>query len=402
MTAPSEKDPALPAIGVIGAGMVSHAYLGTISRSSEVRLKAVSSRTMVSAAEQAQRYGGLAMTTEAMLADPEISVVVNLAPPELHHQIGRAVLSADKHLYTEKPFATSLSDAHDLIDLADRMGLKIGCAPDTFLGPGHQAARKAVDDGVVGRIVGGSATMASRGMEHWHPNPAFFYGRGGGPLLDIGPYAVTQLVNLLGPIARVTAIGSAPRAQRTITSPSRAGETLQVDVCTTVNGVLLFESGANVALTLSWDAPQHRRPPIELFGETGTLACPDPNAFGGEVLLGRGEGDWTPVAGEAVGQGPVAAATIVSAIQTIQAGLHPATGEPIGPMSPPLLGDRRGLGLIELARAVRQQREPRVSGRLAAHVLEVLLALQDCAEQGGDRSIVSRVVRPDPLLEPIP
>ncbi|WP_295189984.1 Gfo/Idh/MocA family oxidoreductase [uncultured Brevundimonas sp.] len=402
MISPTEKDPAVPAIGVIGAGMVSHACLGTISRSSEVRLKAVSSKTMVSAAEKAQRYGGLAMTTEAILADPEISLVVNLAPPEVHHQIGRAVLSAGKHLYTEKPFATALSDAHDLIALAERMGLKIGCAPDTFLGPGHQAARRALDAGVVGRVVGGSATMASAGMEHWHPNPASFYGRGGGPLLDIGPYAVTQLVNLLGPVARVTAIGSAPRAQRTITSPARAGETLQVEVRTTVNGVLLFDNGANVALTLSWDVPRHRRPPIELYGETGTLACPDPNAFGGEVLLGRWQSDWTSIAGDAAGQESVAPSTIVSAIRAIQAGLHPATGEPFGPMSPPLLGDRRGLGLIELARAVRQQREPRASGRLAAHVLELLLALQACAEHGGDRAIASRVVRPDPLSEPMP
>ncbi|TFW11018.1 Gfo/Idh/MocA family oxidoreductase [Brevundimonas intermedia] len=397
-----KKDPSLPAIGVIGAGMVSHAYLGTISRSPELRLKAVSSRTMVSAAAQAQRYGGLAMTTEAMLADPEISVVVNLAPPELHHQIGRAVLEAGKHLYTEKPFATSLSDAHELIALADRLGLKIGCAPDTFLGPGHQAARKLLDDGVVGKIVGGAATMASRGMEHWHPNPAFFYGRGGGPLLDIGPYAVTQLINLLGPVERVAAIGSSPRAQRTVTSPTRAGQTIQVEVCTTVNGVLLFESGANVALTLSWDVRQHRRPPIELYGETGTLACPDPNAFGGEVSLGRGQGDWTTIAGEPGGTGPLDAATIVNAMQTIEAGLHPATGQPIGPTSPPILGDRRGLGLIELVRAIREQREPRVSGRLAAHVLEILLALEACAEHGGDRSVTSRVARPAPLSEPIP
>lgn len=402
MTAPLEKDPSLPAIGVIGAGMISHAYLGTIARSAEVRLKGLSSQSMVSATAQAQRYGGLAMTTEAMLADPEISVVVNLTPPALHHQIGRAVLEAGKHLYTEKPFATSLAGAHDLISLADGLGLKIGCAPDTFLGPGHQAARKVIDDGVVGRIVGGAVVMASRGMEHWHPNPAFFYGRGGGPLLDIGPYMVTQLVNLLGPVARVAAIGSAPRSLRTISSPMRAGQTVEVEICTTVNGVLEFESGANVALTLSWDVRQHRRAPIELYGETGTLLCPDPNGFAGEVSLGRGQGEWTTIAGEPVETGPVDATTIVAAMQAIDAGMHPATGQPIGPMSPPILGDRRGLGLIELVRAVHEDREPRVCGRLAAHVLEALLALEACAEQGGDRSITSRVARPAPLTEPIP
>lgn len=396
-----QKNASLPAIGVIGAGMVSHAYLGTISRSPEVRLKGVSSRTMVSAQVQADRYGGVAMTTEALLADSEISVVVNLAPPALHHEIGREVLAAGKHLYTEKPFATSVADAHDLIGLADRLGLKIGCAPDTFLGPGHQAARRVLDDGVVGKIVGGAAAMASHGMEHWHPNPAFFYGRGGGPLLDIGPYMVTQLVNLLGPVARVTAIGSTPQRHRTITSPNLAGRSIAVEVCTTVNGVLAFESGANVALTLSWDVQQHRRSPIELYGEAGTLLCPDPNGFGGEIRLGTGLGDWATVAGEPSRDLPVDAGTIVAAMRAIEAGMDPATGQPIGPTSPPILGDRRGLGLIELVRAVRDDREPRVSGRLAAHVLETLLALEACAEQGGERTVESRVDRPALLGEPM-
>lgn len=382
--------------------MVSHAYLGTISRSPEVRLKGVSSRTMVSAQVQADRYGGVAMTTEALLADPEISVVVNLAPPALHHEIGRAVLAAGKHLYTEKPFATVLADAHDLIALAECTGLAIGCAPDTFLGPGHQAARKFLDDGVVGRIVGGAVTMASQGMEHWHPSPAFFYGRGGGPLLDIGPYMVTQLVNLLGPVARVTAIGSTPRRHRTITSPNLSGRSIAVEVCTTVNGVLAFENGANVALTLSWDVSRHRRPAIELYGETGTLACPDPNGFGGQVWLGAGQGDWVSLAGAPSGGLSPDAGTLVAAMQAIEAGTDPATGLRIGPTTPPLFGDRRGLGLIELVRAVRDGREPRASGRLAAHVLETLVALEACAEQGGDRTVVSRVDRPTPLSEAMP
>jgi predicted dehydrogenase len=402
MAAALIKDPSLPAVGVIGAGMVSNAYLGTISRSSEVRLKAVSSQTMISAAAQAERYGCLAMTTEAMLADPGISVIVNLAPPALHHSIGRAVLEAGKSLYTEKPFATSLADAHDLIALADQQGLRIGCAPDTFLGPGHQAARKALDQGVVGKVVGGAVVMASHGMEHWHPNPAFFYRRGGGPLLDIGPYMLTQLVNLLGPVVRVTAIGSTPCAVRTITSPDLAGQPLTVEVATTVNGALLFENGANIALTLSWDVWKHGRAPIELYGETGTLLCPDPNAFGGEVRASVEGGDWTAVAGEPVSSPRLTSETIIAAMAAIKAGIDPMTGQPIGPASAPLLGDRRGLGLIELVRAIREDREPRAGGRLAAHVLEVLLALEACAEQGGQLHIVSRVERPAILSEPMP
>lgn len=390
------------AVGVIGAGTISNAYLGTISRSSELRLKAVGSRTMVSAEAQAARYGCLAMTTEAMLADPDIAIIVNLAPPTLHHEIGRAVLEAGKHLYTEKPFATSLADAHDLIALAEAQGLRIGCAPDTFLGPGHQAARKALDAGVVGKIVGGAVVMASHGMEHWHPKPAFFYGRGGGPLLDIGPYMLTQLVNLLGPVAQVTAIGSRPRSVRTVTNPDLAGQLITVEVPTTVNGALLFESGANIALTLSWDVWKHGRAPIELYGETGTLLCPDPNAFGGEVRASAEGGDWTAIAGEPVTTPRLTPEIIIAAMAAIKAGIDPMTGQPIGPTSPPLLGDRRGLGLVELARAIRENREPRAGAPLAAHVLEVLLALEDCAEHGGLHEIASRVARPAVLKEPMP
>lgn len=402
MTAPLDKDPALPPIGLIGAGMISHAYLGTISRSPEVRLKAIASRTMTSARAQALRYGCDAVTTQALLADPEIAVVVNLAPPSVHHAIGRAVLEAGKHLYSEKPFATTLADAHDLLALAKARGLKIGCAPDTFLGPSHQAARRALDQGVIGKVVAGSVAMASRGMEHWHPNPAFFYSRGGGPLLDIGPYLLTQLVNLLGPVARVTAIGSTPRTERTVASPERAGQPIPVEIPTTVNGALLFENGANIALTLSWDVWKHRRAPIELYGETGTLLNPDPNGFAGPVSVSAEGGDWTVIDGAAAPGPPLDTATIVAAMRAIRAGVDPMTGQALGPTSPPLLGDRRGLGLIDLVRAIRDGREPRAGGQLATHVLDVLLALEICAEGGDARDIASRVERPEPLSEPMP
>jgi predicted dehydrogenase len=395
-------DVSLPGVGVIGAGMVSNAYLGTISRSSEVRLQAVSSRTMVSARSQAERYGCVAMTTEEMLVDPDIAIVVNLAPPNQHHAIGRAVLEAGKHLYTEKPFATSWADADDLIARADARGLKIGCAPDTFLGPGHQAARKALDEGVIGKVVGGAVVMATHGMEHWHANPAFFYSRGGGPLLDIGPYMITQLVNLLGPVVRVTAIGSTPRTVRPVTRLDRLGQTIAVEVPTTVNGVLLFESGANIALTLSWDVWKTDRAPIELYGETGTLSCPDPNVFDGELRLSVGDGEWATLCGEPAPRLRLDAQAVLAAMQAVEAGVDPLSGRLIGPDSPPLFGDRRGLGLIELARAIREDREPRAGARLAAHVLEVLLALEACAEEGGDRQIRSRVDRPALLPEAMP
>lgn len=279
-------------VGVIGCGMISHAYLGTIVRAEQLELRALASRTMASAEAQAARYGGTAMSVEVLLADPTIDLVVNLAPPAAHHALGRRVLLAGKHLYSEKPFATTLADAHDLLALADTQGLSVGCAPDTFLGDGHQTARRLIDDGAIGRIVGGSIAFGTTGMERWHPDPAFFYAAGGGPLLDIGPYYVTQLVNLIGPIAEVVAIGTTPRATRTVTSPAREGETIAVEVPTSVTGALLFENGANVSLAFSWDVPAHRRPPIELYGDAGTMSVPDPNQFGSVVRTTSDGSDW--------------------------------------------------------------------------------------------------------------
>ncbi len=387
-------------VGVIGAGVVSHAYLGTIHRSPELRLKAVASRTRTSAERQTRLYGGEAVSVEALLADPEIDIVVNLAPPSLHHRLGRAILDAGKHLYGEKPFATTLEDASDLLALADRQGLRIGCAPDTFLGAAHQTARRILDAGDIGAVIGGAAIMASRGMEHWHPNPAFFYSRGGGPILDIGPYVLTQLVNLLGPVAQVAALGSTPRRERIVTHPDRAGQTIAVETPTTVNAALLFENGANVALTLSWDVWAHRRPPIELYGAAGSLANPDPNGFEGAVCVTTEDGPWQSV-GEVpeIAKTSLTAETMIAAMRAVEAGIDPRTGRPIDPASGPLFGDLRGLGLIDLARALREDRAPRACGRLAFHVLETLLALESCAEDGGSRLIASRVARPAPLTE---
>lgn len=383
-------------VGVIGAGVISHAYLRTIVNAPELHLKSISSLGMRSAETQAQRYGCVSQPTDAILADTEIDIVVNLAPPSQHHALGLAALRAGKHLYSEKPFATSLADARELIAAAATRGLKIGSAPDTFLGAAHQRARQIIDSDLIGTIVGGAVVMASNGMEHWHPNPAFFYDHGGGPLLDIGPYMITQMVNLLGPIAAVTAIGTTPRLSRTVTSPDRAGETIEVKVPTTVNGALRFESGANVALTLSWDVVAHRRSAIELYGRCGSIATVTPNNFDGEVRVVQSGNDWQVVHDLTPGP-PPKARSLVEALAALKDGIDPMTGNPVGPDSPPLFGDLRGLGLIDMARAIRERREPRASADLAFHVLEVLLALEACAVNGGALDVASRTPRPQPV-----
>lgn len=381
-------------IGVIGCGMVSHAYLGVIARESGLKLKALASRTMLSAQRQSALYGGEAMTVDALLRDPEIAIVVNLAPPAVHHELGRRILEAGKHLYSEKPFAIRLEDAYDLMALAKAKGLAIGCAPDTFLGEGHQATRRAVDQGLIGKITGGAMAFATRGMESWHPDPAFFYAQGGGPLLDVGPYYVTQLVNLLGPVVEVTAIGTAPRATRTITSPGREGETIRVEVPTSVTGSILFASGANVSLAMSWDVRAHGRNPIELYGEEGSIEAPDPNQFKGAPRVFR-NGEWNPAERETPRK--IDDTMIAELIRKIGAGIDPITDGPVGPETMARLGDFRGRGLVDLAAAVTDGRQPRCSGRLATHVLETLLGLQTSAIHGGRIRINSTVERPAPV-----
>ena len=386
----------MTAIGVIGCGMVSHAYLGTIARASDLQLKALASRTMTSAERQAALYGGAATSVEALLADPDITIVVNLVPPALHHEFGRRVLEAGKHLYCEKPFAVRLEEAHDLLALAEARGLKVGCAPDTFMGAGHQLARRLVDDNVIGTIIGGAMSFGSSGMESWHPDPAFFYAPGGGPLLDIGPYYITQLVNLLGPVAEVIALGTRPHATRLITAPDRAGQTITVGVPTTVNGAILFESGANVALALSWDVAAHDRPAIELHGTHGSMHTPDPNRFGGAVRISNEAGDWR-VIGDAAPPHRFDPAKLGRAIQLLGRGIDPLTAEPVGPNTALNFGDLRGLGVLDLVSAIREDRPPRASGQLAAHVLEVLLALQTSAQGAGRIAVRSTAERPAPM-----
>jgi len=241
----------------------------------------------------------------------------------------------------------------------------VGCAPDTFMGPGQQACRKALDEGALGEVVGGAAFMMNPGPESWHPNPAFFYHTGAGPLFDMGPYYMTALVNLLGPVARVTASGRRTWAHRPVTSAGREGEVIEVEVPTHVAGVLEFRQGAVVTLVLSFDVRQHVMPHIELYGTEGTLRAPDPNEFGGVAkILGRDGGEWREVAASS------------------------ASADAFGAVG-------RGAGLEEMCRCLRGGGRHRASGSLAYHVLDVLHGLADSAQHGENVAIESDVARPE-------
>lgn len=388
-------------VGVVGAGVISHAYLSSIDRCPDLEFRAICSQSHVSAERQAARYGGQAMKLDALLANPEIDIVVNLAPPSLHYEIGRQILRAGKHLYSEKPFATSLAEAEQLLALAGDRGLAVGCATDTFLGEAHQATRRALDAGRIGQVHGGVAAMQSHGMEHWHPNPAFFYQQGGGPHLDLGPYYLSLLVFLLGPVAEVTGLATQPRKRRHHLTADGVESSFAVDVPTSFHGALLFRSGANVAISLSWDVWKHGRSQIELYGDQGSLIGADPNDFIGGVEISEQGGPWTVAEGHVRPQKtPLAPDLVRKGMALLNAGIDPLTGRPLGKGGPPPIGDLRGLGLIDLAAAIRTRREPRASGRLATHVLEVLLGLEIAAAERRTVPIRSIVERPPPLVRP--
>jgi predicted dehydrogenase len=363
------------AVGIIGCGTISDAYLKGAARSGLIRVTSVADIRHEAAEAKAREYGARAVSVSDLLANPAIAIVINLTVPAAHAAVSLRIIDAGKHVYSEKPLAVLTAEARPLMRAAAVRGLRIGCAPDTFLGGAHQACRSAIDDGRIGQPIAGAATVLSHGMEHWHPNPGFFYQRGGGPILDVGPYYVTELVNLLGPVKRVTAVATKPSATRTVTSEPLAGQQINVEVSTTVNGVLEFASGANVSLSTSWDVWKHGRAPIEIYGTEGSMLVPDPNFFGGEPQLSRRDGAWEPID---ITPHPFGASNRVS-----RAGKEVA--------------DYRIIGLLDMAAAIRAGRKHRASGELALHVLEVLQAFERSSAERQHVTIESSCERPEAL-----
>ncbi|CAE6835903.1 Gfo/Idh/MocA family protein [Paraburkholderia nemoris] len=358
-------------IGIIGCGSISDAYFNGAARSSFVRVKACADMRLEAAQAKAAQHGVTAVTVDALLSDPDIEIVVNLTVPQAHVAVSLQVLEAGKHVYLEKPLGTEFAAARDLLAKARALGLRVGCAPDTFLGAAHQACRAAVDDGRIGRPVGGAVAVLSRGMESWHPNPEFFFKAGGGPIHDVGPYYVTQLVDLLGPVARVTACATIGMSQRVVSSEPLKGQVIDVEVPTTVNGVLQFAGGANVTLSASWDVWSHHRAPIEIYGTEGSLLGVNPNFFGGEPRLSERNGPFVP----------------------LDTRIHPFGIENFTSRSGARAADYRGAGVIDMAVALRLNRPHRATGELALHVLEVLDAFERSSREGRHIEIQTSVQR---------
>ncbi|KAB1939534.1 Gfo/Idh/MocA family oxidoreductase [Micromonospora sp. ALFpr18c] len=355
-------------VGIVGLGVISRAYLDTLANHPAVSIAALADLDASrSAAVAATIPGAEAMSVEALLARPDVQTVLNLTIPAAHADISLGAIDAGKNVYVEKPLAVTFPDGRSIIDRAKTAGVRVGCAPDTVLGTGTQTARAAIDGGLIGRPLSASAVMVTPGHERWHPNPDFYYAPGGGPLLDMGPYYISALIHLLGPVRAVSGTASRLRAERVIGSGPRMGQRITVEVDTHVTGVLEHANGALSTITTSFDGVATTAAPIEVHGEAGTLAVPDPNTFDGEVrLFALGGTQWRV--------------------------LEPRAGYAEG---------SRGLGLIDLVSA-DGQRPPRAGGDVALHVLETMTTLLRSADEGRRIELTTVVQRPVPVpLTPV-
>jgi predicted dehydrogenase len=333
-------------IGVIGCGNIFGQYAKGLRMFPHLELCAVADINQEAASAKGEEHDVEAVSVEALLADERIDIVVNLTVPKTHTEVNMRILEGNKHVYCEKPFALEINEAKEVMALAAEKGLRVGSAPDTFMGAGHQTSRKAIDDGWIGTPVAGTAFFMGMGPEAWHPNPAFFYQYGGGPMFDVGVYPITALVNLLGPIKSISAITTAARKERLATCKEHFGEMLKVEVPTHYSGSLLFENGTVITMGVSFDVPRHKHTNIEIYGTEGTLQAPDPNGFDGVANLYRIGGEWKELPHSHV------------------------------------KGYCRGLGVADMAQAIIDDRPHRASAEQALHVLEAMHAFEKSSTTG--------------------
>ena len=355
-------------IGIIGCGNISPIYLKnltTVFKNTEV--KYVADRIHERAIKRSEEYGPKAVSVAELLADDEIEIVLNITNPDQHTIVNRQILAAGKSAHSEKPFNGFLEDAKELMIEAEQKGLRIGGAPDTFLGAGIQTCRKLIDEGAIGEVVGATAFMTCHGHESWHPDPEFYYKHGGGPMLDMGPYYVTALVNLLGGVKRLGGMVATPFKERTCTCKEHNGEIITVDVPTSYYGTMEFESGTVASILMSFDIWGAKLPIIEIYGSKGTLRVPDPNCFGGPVILHT-----------------------------------PDKGDEEIPLCFDYPENSRALGLAEMASALQAGRRPRASYQQTLHVLEVLTGFERAVKEGGYLELTTKYEREAPMAQGLP
>lgn len=352
-------------VGIIGCGNISSIYMQNCSKMFEILdLVACADIDMERAKAKAAEFNiPKACTVAELLADPEIEIVINLTIPKAHTEVCLAALEAGKNVHVEKPLAITREDGQKILELAKAKGLLVGAAPDTFLGGGIQTCRKLIDDGWIGEPVAATAFMTCHGHESWHPDPEFYYKIGGGPMFDMGPYYLTALINLVGPIKRVTGSARVTFPERTITSQPKFGTKIEVDTPTHIAGVMDFANGAVGTIITSFDVWAAKLPCIEIYGTHGSINVPDPNGFGGPVYVRRyNSSDWSEIQ-----------------------------------LTHGYSDNSRGIGVADMAYAIRTGRPHRASGELAYHVLDVMHGFLDASKEGKHLELKSTCARPAAL-----
>jgi len=362
-------------VGIIGCGNISMTYFALSPLFKGIKVLACADLNPEAARLRAAEYGVKAQTIPELLANDELDVIVNLTIPAAHFEVSKAILDAGKHVYSEKPLTITLEEGKQLQALGREKGLAIGCAPDTFLGGAHQLARKFIDDGGVGRITSGTCHVMSPGMEMWHPNPGFFFLNGGGPILDLGPYYIANLVNFLGPVKRVAALTSMANPTRTITSEPLKGRSIPVETPTNIHALLEFAAGATITLSASWDVWSHRHANMELYGTEGSIYVSDPNFFGGVVEASGRDKD----------------------IQPLKDWDHPFSKNN---QEHPTNGPRanyRTAGLADMAMALIEGRDIRCSIDRALHGVDVMTSILKSGEEGNFVATTTTCTQPAAL-----
>lgn len=359
-------------IGIVGCGNISLAYLTNAPLFRGVKIVACADINSDAAALRARAFGLQQMDVDDIITSPDVDLILNLTIPSAHFMISMRALEAGKHVFTEKPLGVNAQEGRALVNAAADRGLYIGSAPDTFLGAAGRLARRLVDDGSIGSLVTGTAFMMGRGMEHWHPDPGFYYQPGAGPVMDMGPYYLTMMVNLMGPIRRVQAVATSGQQERLITAAGpKVGTSFPVGTPTSVLSLLEFANGATVTFGASWDVFRHSNSSIELHGTKGSLRLPDPDNFGGVIDLSVNGADW----------------------QTTDTVTH-LLGAENWPLDAPDRANYRMVGLADMARAIAEAGQARASGLLALHVLDVMEAILRAGETGIAQDVTSQLKRP--------
>ena len=355
-------------IGIAGIGTISKIYMDNLTGmfGGRVKLAAVTDIIGRRAEKAAAEYGAKAFkSVQAMIKSSSVDIVLNLTQPQFHYKVALAAVKAGKHVYNEKPLCAKREDAAELLKAAARKGVRAGGAPDTFLGAGIQTCIKLIDDGWIGRPVAATAFMANHGPEHWHPAPEFYYKAGGGPMFDMGPYYLTALVSMLGPVSRVCGSAKTGIDTRTITSKPLNGSVIKVEVPTHITGVLDFAGGATATIITSFEVYSNTLPFIEIYGTEGTLRVPDPNTFGGPVYVKRFYAEeWSEI-----------------------------------PLLKNYAENSRGLGVTDMAEAIEEDRPHRASAELTYHVLDIMHGIHDASASGKYYKVKSKCKRPMALCE---